>query len=136
MVWFQTDNYHELAPQELRLRWDKTNLTVDESAKVRISVWGYREDTVNPKMEYIDMLAVCWFSNSKLLYNEFWKWMKFKQMCLFLKFQDGVINNGDLKIFPVADFSNRDNGANSREYTFGFIQINLTVFDPIVGMSP
>ncbi len=58
MVWFQTENYHELNPNELRLRWDKTNLTVDESAKVRISVWGYREDTVNPRMEYIDMLEV------------------------------------------------------------------------------
>lgn len=58
MVWFQTENFHELNPPELRLRWDKTNLTVDESAKVRISVWGYREDTVNPKMEYIDMLTV------------------------------------------------------------------------------
>lgn len=58
MVWFQTENFHELNPNELRLRWDKTNLTVDESAKVRISVWGYREDTVNPRMEYIDMLTV------------------------------------------------------------------------------
>lgn len=58
MVWFQTENFHELAPSELRLRWDKTNLTVDESAKVRISVWGYREDTVTPRLEYIDMLTV------------------------------------------------------------------------------
>lgn len=61
MVWFQTENYHELAPTELRLRWDKTNLTVDESAKVRISVWGYREDSVIPRMEYIDMLLVIQF---------------------------------------------------------------------------
>lgn len=62
MVWFQEENYHELAPTEMRLRWDKTNLTVDESAKVRISVWGYREDTVNPKLEYIDMIAVSLYS--------------------------------------------------------------------------
>lgn len=58
MVWFQTETFHELAPTELRLRWDRTNLTVDETAKVRISLWGYREDTVNPKLEYIDMLSV------------------------------------------------------------------------------
>lgn len=58
MVWFQEDNYHDLYPSELRLRWDKSNLTVDETAKVRISVWGYREDTVNPKLEFIDLLAV------------------------------------------------------------------------------
>lgn len=58
MIWFQEELYHELAPPEMRLRWDKTNLTVDETAKVRISVWGYREDTVNPKLEYIDMLVV------------------------------------------------------------------------------
>ena len=58
MVWFQEQNHHDLYPNELRLRWDKTNLTVDESAKVRVSVWGYREDTVHPSMEYIDILAV------------------------------------------------------------------------------
>lgn len=58
MVWFQEDNYHELNPNELRVRWDKTNLTIDETAKVRISVWGYREDTVNPKLEFIDLIAV------------------------------------------------------------------------------
>lgn len=58
MVWFQTNNYHELNPAELRLRWDKTNLTVDESAKVRISVWGYREESVTPKFEFIELLTV------------------------------------------------------------------------------
>lgn len=105
MVWFQTENFHELAPSELRLRWDKTNLTVDESAKVRISVWGYREDTVTPRLEYIDMLT------------------------------EGVVNNGDIKIYP-SDFVNRDNGPSHRQFTFGFIQINLTTYDPKVGMSP
>ncbi len=105
MVWFQTENFQELSPSELRLRWDKTNLTVDESAKVRISVWGYREDTVTPKLEYIDML------------------------------QDGVVNNGDIKLYP-SDYVNRDNGPSHRQYTFGFIQINLTTYDPKVGMSP
>ncbi len=69
MVWFQEENYHELAPTEMRLRWDKTNLTVDESAKVRISVWGYREDTVNPKLEYIDMIAVSTLLVSIILNN-------------------------------------------------------------------
>ena len=58
MVWFQEDNYHELNPNDLHVKWDKTNLTVDETAKVRISVWGYREDTVNPKLEFIDLIAV------------------------------------------------------------------------------
>lgn len=46
-----------------------------------------------------------------------------------------MINNGDAKIYP-SDFVNRDNGPSHREYTFGFIQINLTVVDPKVGMSP
>jgi hypothetical protein len=105
MVWFQTENFQELSPSELRLRWDKTNLTVDESAKVRISVWGYREDTVTPKLEYIDMLL------------------------------DGVVNNGDTKLYH-SDYLNRDNGPSHRQYTFGFIQINLTTYDPKVGMSP
>lgn len=63
MVWFEGEKYHELYPNELKLLWDRTNLTVDESAKVRISVWGYREDTVNPKMEYIDMLLVSNFAH-------------------------------------------------------------------------
>ena len=58
MVWFHEGNYHDLIVPELQMRWDKTNLTVDESAKVRVSIWGYREDTVEPKMEFINMLAV------------------------------------------------------------------------------
>ena len=70
MVWFQEQNYHQLDPHDLRLRWDKSNLTVDETAKVRVSLWGYREDSVHPKMEYIDMIAVrTFFFISSLLFN-------------------------------------------------------------------
>lgn len=58
MVYFQDNNFHEAMPNELLLKWDKLNLTVDESAKVRISVWGYREDSVDPKLEFIDLIAV------------------------------------------------------------------------------
>lgn len=58
MVYFQNDAYHETNPNELVLKWDKLNLTVDETAKVRVSVWGYREDSVDPKLEFIDLVAV------------------------------------------------------------------------------
>lgn len=58
MVWFKDDKHHELEPNELVLKWDRFNLTMDENAKVRISVWGYREDSVLPKLEYINMIYV------------------------------------------------------------------------------
>merc|ERR1740128_1291654 len=105
MVYFSDNNFHEVAPSELLLKWDKRNLTVDESAKVRISVWGYREDSVEPKLEFIDIIY------------------------------DGVTNNGEVKVYPN-DFANRDNGDDKRKYTFGFIQMNLTIPDPLIQVSP
>ena len=50
-------------------------------------------------------------------------------------FKDGVNNNGELKIYP-SDFLNRDNGDDKRQFTFGFIQLNLTTPDPIIKNSP
>ena len=58
MVWFKDESHHQLQPAEMTMKWDKYNLTMDENAKVRVSLWGYREDSVLPKLEYIDMIYV------------------------------------------------------------------------------
>ena len=50
------NRHHELKPQELILQWDPFNLTMNRDAKVSISVWGYKEDSIEPALIYIDQL--------------------------------------------------------------------------------
>jgi len=56
LVWFKDESYHELTPPSLQLNWDPFNLTMNEAAKVDISLWGYTEDTIEPKLIYISQL--------------------------------------------------------------------------------
>ncbi|XP_069696205.1 protein mesh isoform X2 [Periplaneta americana] len=55
-IYFQTDDVHERAPAEIKITWDKFNLTSSENTPIRISLWGYRETTIRPELLYIDML--------------------------------------------------------------------------------
>ena len=47
---------HERDPAEIKITWNRFNLTTNLNANVRISLWGYRESTIRPQLEYIDML--------------------------------------------------------------------------------
>lgn len=47
---------HTRNPSDIRITWNKYNLTTNLNANVRISLWGYRERTIRPELEYIDML--------------------------------------------------------------------------------
>ena len=58
-----------------------------------------------------------------------------KNLLPCIEFKDGVTNNGEVKVYPN-DFANRDNGDDKRKYTFGFIQMNLTIPDPLIQVSP
>jgi len=57
-IYFEGDSVHERAPAEIRIRWNRFNLTTSETTPIRISLWGYRETTIRPELLYIDMIEV------------------------------------------------------------------------------
>lgn len=56
-IFFKDHKYHERSPSEIRITWEKQNLTTNENANIRISLWGYREPTIRPNFVYITDLA-------------------------------------------------------------------------------
>lgn len=56
-IFFKDQKYHEKSPSEIRISWVKQNLTTNENANIRISLWGYREPTIRPNFVYITDLA-------------------------------------------------------------------------------
>ena len=55
---FSNDDYQLAEPGSLRLQWLWHNLTMDQSAHVVISLYGYRETTNTPELVFIDTIAV------------------------------------------------------------------------------
>ena len=55
---FASDDYQLAEPGSLKLQWLWHNLTMDQSAKVTVSLYGYRESTNTPELVYIDTLTV------------------------------------------------------------------------------
>lgn len=47
---------HERYPPEVRITWDRFNLTTNLNVQLQISLWGYKEITIRPQLEYIDMI--------------------------------------------------------------------------------
>lgn len=45
-IFFETDDVHRKAPQEIRINWNAYNLTTNLNANIMISLWGYRESTI------------------------------------------------------------------------------------------
>lgn len=56
-IFFKDHKYHDRSPSEIRITWEKQNLTTNENANIRISLWGYREPTIRPNFVYITDLA-------------------------------------------------------------------------------
>lgn len=56
-IFFSDMSYNDRSPAELTIKWDRKNLTANENANIRISLWGYRETTVRPQFRYITELA-------------------------------------------------------------------------------
>ncbi|KAK4887724.1 hypothetical protein RN001_003995 [Aquatica leii] len=56
-IFFDDASVHEKSPAEIPISWIKYNLTTNENANIRISLWGYRETTTGPEFLYIDELA-------------------------------------------------------------------------------
>ncbi|XP_055617268.1 protein mesh isoform X2 [Toxorhynchites rutilus septentrionalis] len=55
-IFFETDDVHRRNPSEIRITWNRYNLTTNLNANIQISLWGYREATIRPELEYIDMI--------------------------------------------------------------------------------
>nr|WJM99324.1 mesh-x1 [Henosepilachna vigintioctopunctata] len=56
-IFFSDMTYNDKSPAEIRISWDNRNLTSNENANIRISLWGYRETLVTPQFLYINQLA-------------------------------------------------------------------------------
>ncbi|KAJ8947709.1 hypothetical protein NQ318_001548 [Aromia moschata] len=56
-IYFKDTSYHERSPSEIKITWEKQNLTSNDNANIRISLWGYRETTIRPTFIYITDLA-------------------------------------------------------------------------------
>ncbi|XP_030753832.1 protein mesh-like isoform X2 [Sitophilus oryzae] len=48
---------HDKSPAEIKITWEKYNLTTNDNANIRISLWGYRETTIRPAFLYITDIA-------------------------------------------------------------------------------
>ncbi|KAJ9599570.1 hypothetical protein L9F63_009968, partial [Diploptera punctata] len=55
-IYIDESSVHETNPAEIKITWDKKNLTSVDSAQIRISIWGYRETTIRPELLYIDLI--------------------------------------------------------------------------------
>lgn len=57
LIFFENMDIYREYSSEIKILWYKSNLTINEDANVRISLWGYRELTTQPEFLYIDEIA-------------------------------------------------------------------------------
>ncbi|XP_045504606.1 protein mesh isoform X3 [Colias croceus] len=55
-IFFPDNAIHERYPPEIRIKWDRFNLTTNLNVQLQISLWGYKEVTIRPQLEFIDMI--------------------------------------------------------------------------------
>lgn len=56
-IFFDTEDVYRRNPAEIGIKWNRYNLTTNFNAGIRISLYGYRERTIRPQLEYISMIA-------------------------------------------------------------------------------
>lgn len=56
-IFFPGGSVHERYPAEIKITWDRFNLTTNLNVQLQISLWGYKEVTIRPQLEYIDMIS-------------------------------------------------------------------------------
>ncbi|XP_025200383.1 protein mesh isoform X1 [Melanaphis sacchari] len=54
---FQDAAIRERKPKEIKITWEKQNLTTNFDAQIEISLYGYREVTIAPELVFIDVIA-------------------------------------------------------------------------------
>ncbi|XP_041968877.1 protein mesh isoform X3 [Aricia agestis] len=57
-IFFSDNAIHERYPPEVKITWDRFNLTSNLNVQLQISLWGYKEVTIRPQLEYIDVIEV------------------------------------------------------------------------------
>lgn len=57
-IFFPDNSVHERYPPEIRMTWDRFNLTTNLNVQLQISLWGYKEITIRPQLEFIDMIEM------------------------------------------------------------------------------
>lgn len=55
---FQDGAVREKKPKDIKITWEKQNLTTNFDAQIRVSLYGYREVTILPELVFIDVIAV------------------------------------------------------------------------------
>lgn len=65
---FQDSAIRERKPKEIKITWEKQNLTTNFDAQIQISLYGYREVTIAPELVFIDVIAVSDRLPNNLLY--------------------------------------------------------------------
>ncbi|XP_050546629.1 protein mesh-like isoform X2 [Daktulosphaira vitifoliae] len=53
---FQDGSVREKNPKEIKITWEKQNLTTNYATNVKISLYGYREVTISPELVFIDLI--------------------------------------------------------------------------------
>lgn len=55
-IFFQDSSVHLRNPTEIPISWNRMNLTTNFNAQIRIRLFGYRESTIRPQLEFIDVI--------------------------------------------------------------------------------
>ncbi|XP_063384616.1 protein mesh isoform X3 [Cydia fagiglandana] len=55
-IFFTDNSIHERYPSEIKITWDRFNLTSNLNVQLQIGLWGYKEVTIRPQLEFIDMI--------------------------------------------------------------------------------
>ena len=60
-IFFINDDVDKHSPDKIDISWEAYNLTTIRTARVAISLWGYRETGIKNELEFIETLEVCFF---------------------------------------------------------------------------
>lgn len=55
---FEDGSVREKKPTDIKITWEKQNLTTNFDANIKITLYGYKEVTISPELVYIDVIAV------------------------------------------------------------------------------
>ncbi|XP_014258634.1 protein mesh isoform X2 [Cimex lectularius] len=53
---FADNKINDAYPSDIKITWNKYNLTSNTAAPLQISIWGYKETNISPKLLYIDLI--------------------------------------------------------------------------------
>ncbi|XP_060806291.1 protein mesh isoform X1 [Amyelois transitella] len=68
-IFFPDNAIHQPYPPEIKITWNHANLTTNQNAQLRISLWGYKEVTIRPQLEYIDMIEAAVANTGEYVIN-------------------------------------------------------------------